>query len=76
MGFAQYSTVSGKMTHVVGLIHFEGQAPTGISLYWVNATGKIAIGTSEKAGRGRIGVMNGDRFTPLPGVTGFAAIAW
>jgi hypothetical protein len=76
MGFAQYSTVTGKMSHVVGLVHFEGQAPTGISLYWVNSTGKIAIGTSEKAGRGRIGVMNGDRFTPLPGVTGFEAIAW
>ena len=76
MGFAQYSTVTGKMNHVVGLVHFKGHAPTGISLYWVNSTGKIAIGTSEKAGRGRIGVMNGDRFTPLPGVTGFAAIAW
>jgi hypothetical protein len=76
MGFAQYSTVTGKMNHVVGLVHFEGQAPTGISLYWVNSTGKIAIGTSETTGGGRIGVMNGDRFTPLPGVTGFEAIAW
>ena len=76
MGFAQYSTATGKMNHVVGLVHFQGQAPTGISLYWVNSTGKIAIGTSEKAGRGRIGVMNGDRFRPLPGVTGFEAIAW
>jgi hypothetical protein len=76
MGFAQYSTRTGKMNHVVGLIHFQGHAPTGISLYWVNSTGKIAIGTSETAGGGRIGVMNGDKFTPLPGVTGFAAIAW
>jgi len=76
MGFAQYSTVTGKMNHVFGLVHFRGHAPTGISLYWVNSTGTIAIGTSEKTGRGRIGVMNGDRFTPLPGVTGFEAIAW
>jgi hypothetical protein len=75
-GFAQYSTRTGKMNHVTGLVHFDGNAPTGISLYWVNSTGKIAIGTSETAGRGRIGVMNGDKFTPLPGVTGFAAIAW
>ena len=64
------------MNHVTGLVHFDGNAPTGISLYWVNSTGKIAIGTSETAGGGRIGVMNGDKFTPLPGVTGFAAIAW
>ena len=76
MGFARYSTRTGKMNHVAGLVHFKGKAPIGISLYWVNSTGKIAIGTSEKAGRGRIGVMNGDRFTPLPGVTGFEAIAW
>jgi hypothetical protein len=76
MGFAQYSTGTGKMNHVIGLVHFEGQAPIGISLYWVNSTGKIAIGTSETSGRGRVGVMNGDTFTPLPGVTGFEAIAW
>jgi hypothetical protein len=76
MGFAQYSTRTGKMNHVVGLVHFQGHAPTGISLYWVNSTGKIAIGTSETTGGGRIGVLNGDKFTPLPGVTGFAAIAW
>jgi len=76
MGFAQYSTRTGTMNHVVGLVHFDGEAPTGISLYWVDSTGKIAIGTSETTGGGRVGVMNGDTFTPLPGVTGFEAIAW
>jgi hypothetical protein len=76
MGFAQYSTRTGKMNHVVGLVRFKGEAPTGISLYWVNSTGTIAIGTSETAGGGRVGVMNGDKFTPLPGVRGFEAIAW
>ena len=76
MGFAQYSTRTGTMNHVVGLVHFDGQAPTGISLYWVDSTGKIAIGTSETTRGGRVGVMNGDTFTPLPGVTGFEAIAW
>jgi hypothetical protein len=76
MGFAQYSTRTGKMNHVVGLVHFPGEAPTGISLYWVNSTGNIAIGTSKTSGGGRVGVMNGDKFTPLPGVTGFEAIAW
>jgi len=76
MGFAQYSTGTGKMNHVVGLVHFKGKAPIGISLYWVNSTGNIAIGTSETAGGGRVGVMNGDTFTPLPGVAGFEAIAW
>ncbi|MGA8457469.1 MAG: hypothetical protein WB800_18850 [Streptosporangiaceae bacterium] len=76
MGFARYSTRTGKMNHVAGLVHFRGKAPLGISLYWVNSTGKIAIGTSETSGGGRVGVMNGNTFTPLPGVTGFEAIAW
>jgi hypothetical protein len=76
MGFAQYSTATGKMDQVVGLVHFKGMAPIGISLYWVNSAGNIAIGTSETAGGGRVGVMNGDTFTPLPGVMGFEAIAW
>jgi hypothetical protein len=76
MGFAQYSTATGKMDQVNGLVHFKGQAPIGISLYWVNSTGTIAIGTSETAGGGRVGVMSGDTFTPLPGVNGFEAIAW
>jgi hypothetical protein len=76
MGFARISTRTGKMNHVGGLVRFKGEAPIGISLYWVNSTGKIAIGTSETAGGGRVGVMNGDKFTPLPGVRGFEAIAW
>jgi hypothetical protein len=76
MGFAQYSTRTGKMNHVFGLIHFQGEAPIGLSLYWVNSTGTTAIGPSETASGGRIGVMNGDTFTPLPGVRGFEAIAW
>jgi hypothetical protein len=76
MGFAEYSTATGKMNRVVGFVNFEGQAPIGISLYWVNSTGTIAIGTSGTSRGGRFGVMNGDTFTPLPGVTGFEAIAW
>jgi hypothetical protein len=76
MGFAEYSTATGKMTHVLGLVHFKGEAPIGISLYWVNSTGTIAIGTSGTSHGGRFGVVNGDTFTPLPGVTGFEAIAW
>ncbi len=76
MGFARYSTRTGKMNHVFGLVRFKGEAPIGISMYWVNSTGTIAIGTSETTGGGRVGVMNGNTFTPLPGVRGFEAIAW
>jgi hypothetical protein len=76
MGFAEYSTKTGKMDHVLGLVHFTGEAPIGISLYWVNSTGSIAIGTSGSARGGRFGVMDGGKFTPLPGLTGFATVAW
>ena len=76
MGFAHYSAVTGKMNHISGPVHFTGNGSIGIALYWVNSTGKIVIGTSQTAAGGRLGVMNGDTFTPLPGATGFQTLAW
>jgi len=76
MGFARYSTVTGEVNHAVGLVHFQGEGPTGLSLYWVNSTGNIVIGLDETADGGHVGVVNGDTFTPLPGEKGFAVIAW
>jgi hypothetical protein len=57
---------------VLGVSLFRGQAPGDISLYWVNSTGKILIGASGI----RVGVINGERLTPLPGITGPGAAAW
>jgi hypothetical protein len=75
-GFIRYSTTTGKPTAVLGVHKFRGQAPGDISLYWVNSTGKILIGGILTPAGIRVGVINGQRFTPLPGIAGLGAAAW
>jgi hypothetical protein len=75
-GFIRYSTTTGKPTAVLGVHQFQGQASGDISLYWVNSTGKILIGGILTPAGIRVGVINGERFTPLPGIAGLGAAAW
>jgi hypothetical protein len=75
-GFIRYSTTTGKPTADLGVYRFQGQAPGDISLYWVNSTGNILIGGTLTPSGIRVGVINGETFTPLPGVTGLGAAAW
>jgi hypothetical protein len=75
-GFIRYSTRTGKSAHVFGVFHFRGQAPGDISLYWSDSTGKILIGGILTPSGIRVGVINGETFTPLPGTTGLAEAAW
>ena len=75
-GFIRYSTTTGKPTAVLGVYQFQGQAPGDISLYWVNSTGKILIGGILTPSGIRVGVINSERFTPLPGIAGLGAAAW
>ena len=75
-GFIRYSTGTGKPTLVLGVYQIQGQAPGDISLYWVNSTGKILIGGILTNGGIRVGVINGETFTPLPGIAGLGAAAW
>ncbi|MGH3206051.1 MAG: hypothetical protein ACRDP5_28980 [Streptosporangiaceae bacterium] len=75
-GFIRYSTTTGKPTAVLGVHQFQGQAPGDISLYWVNSTGKILIGGILTAKGIRVGVINGETFTSLPGTAGLGAAAW
>lgn len=75
-GFIRYSTRTGKQTAMLGVYEFNGQAPGDISLYWVNSTGRILIGATLTPAGIQVGVINGDKFTPLPGVRGLGAAAW
>lgn len=75
-GFIRYSTTTGKPAAVLGVHRFQGQASGDISLYWVNSTGKILIGGVLTPAGIRVGVINGEKFTPLPGITGLGAAAW
>jgi len=76
-GFIRYSTTTGKPAAVLGLYQFQGQPPGDICLYWVNSTGKILIGAILTPSGIRVGVISGERFTPLPGIAGLlGAAAW
>jgi len=75
-GFIRYSTRTGKLTDIFGVFKFQGQAGGDISLYWTNSTGKILIGGILTPSGIRVGVINGQKFTPLPRITGLGAAAW
>jgi len=75
-GFIRYSTRTGKSTAVLGVYEFRGQVGGDTSLYWVNSTGNILIGSVGTPRGIQVGVINGAKFTPLPGITGLGAAAW
>jgi hypothetical protein len=75
-GFIRYSTTTGQPTAVLGVYQFQGQAPGDISLYWVNQTGNVLIGGILTPSGIRVGVINSERFTPLPGIANLGAAAW
>jgi hypothetical protein len=74
-GFIRYSTRTGKPTHV-DVFRFRGQAGGDVSLYWTDSAGKTSIGGVLTPRGIRVGVINGETFTPLPGITGLGAAAW
>ena len=74
MGFALYSTKTGKIARVTGLFTFKGQAPIGINLWWVGPDAKALI--ARVGARGEVGIVSGETFKPLPGVSGLVAAAW
>jgi hypothetical protein len=74
-GFLRYSVKTGKSA-VVSVFQFQGQSAGDISLYWVNSTGNILIGGIGTLSGIRVGVINGEKFTPLPGITALGAAAW
>ncbi len=74
-GFLRYATKTGKSA-VVSVFKFRGQSGGDVSLYWVNSTGNILVGGIGTPSGIRVGVINGQKFTPLPGVTALGAAAW
>lgn len=74
MGTVLYSTRTGKMAGVTGVFTFAGQAPTGLSLWWVGPDAKALITRVGKGGE--VGVVSGEKFTPLPGTAGLGPAAW
>jgi hypothetical protein len=74
-GFIRYSTSTGKITGVLGVYQFTGQAAGDIALYWTSSTGNTLIGSDLRPSGVSEGVINGEKFTPLPGPGG-PGVAW
>ena len=75
-GFIRYSTSTGKIARIFGVVQFRGQAPGDISLYWSDPAGKTLIGGVLTASGLRVGVITAGKFTPLPGIRGLGGAAW
>jgi hypothetical protein len=74
--YVQYSTATGKQTGLLNVSQYQGQANDSISLFWVNSTGTTAVGDALTPAGSQVGIINGQHFTPLPGVKGLTIAAW
>ena len=74
--YVQFSTATGKQTGLLSVSPFQGQANDSISLFWVNSTGTTAVGDALTRAGSQVGIINGQHFTPLPGVKGLTIAAW
>jgi hypothetical protein len=82
-GFAEYSTRTGKLVRILGYWKVKPAGYWITQVLWSSPSGRVLIGTIPD---GRIGVINGNEFTPLnmppvPGVVmdvsfGAEAGAW
>jgi hypothetical protein len=75
-GFILYSSATGKQEGAIGFQLYKTQISGQIRLYWTNATGTLLVGAEPTATGDTLGVINGEKFTPLAGDPSFADAAW
>lgn len=64
--FLEYSTATGQVTRVLGHWTFGSVGALSVEVLWSNPSGSVLIGVIPNAGGGRVGVISGNSFTPLP----------
>ena len=64
-GFFEFSTATGKVTHILGRWTFANVGALSMNVLWSNASGSLLIAVIPTAGDGRIGVIRGNEFTPI-----------
>ena len=74
--FREFSTVTGKITHIIGYWTFDNVSPNSVGVLWSNSSGSVLIGVIPGGGNGRTGVISGNSFTPLPASAASASAAW
>jgi WD40-like Beta Propeller Repeat len=70
--FIEYSVASGKVARILGYWKFGNVGALAVEVLWSNASGSVLIGVIPDSGGGRVGVISGNEFTPLP-VSGAAS---
>ncbi len=65
--FREYSTATGKIVRVLGHWIIPRAGNLVINVLWSNSSGSLLIGAIPTTGTGRVGVISGNSFTPLPG---------
>ncbi|HEV2260129.1 MAG TPA: hypothetical protein VGS06_44040 [Streptosporangiaceae bacterium] len=71
--FFEYSTASGKVARVLGHWTFGSVGALSVEVLWSNASGSVLIGVIPNSGGGRVGVISGNEFTPLPAAVASAS---
>jgi hypothetical protein len=74
--FIEYSTATGKVARVLGHWTFGRVEGLSVDVLWSNASGSVLIGVIPGDDNGRVGVISGNEFTPLPVSAAFESGAW
>jgi len=64
--FIEYSAATGKVARILGYWTFGSVGALSVEVLWSNASGSVLIGVIPDSGDGRVGVISGNEFTPLP----------
>jgi hypothetical protein len=71
--FREFSTATGEVTDILGYWKFHNVIPNIVGVLWSNSSGSVLIGVIPGGGHGRIGVISGNSFTPLPAAASAAS---
>jgi hypothetical protein len=65
-GFPEFSAATGHLTRILGHWHpNQWHEPLAVELLWSDASGRVLIGAIHAGGRNWVGVISGNKFTPL-----------
>jgi hypothetical protein len=71
--FFEYSAASGKVARVLGHWTFGSVGALSVEVLWSNGSGSVLVGVIPDSGGGRVGVISGNEFTPLPATVASAS---
>jgi hypothetical protein len=64
-GFPEFSATTGRPIRILGDWAQDQTEPSVSALLWAGTAGKVLIGMVHSAGRDWVGVISGNKFTPL-----------